>query len=143
MISFFWLILTGEPWEIRKFQKTIHESQMSISSTESLMGDISKSILETNRPSKATPTKKQPLKQQNETVKPIQQQSSGVKNIQILKQKQEEAAIIKAMKSSSMSPKPNASTVGRYVKFFSESTCRLHNKAMLKADTDTPIGQVT
>ena len=119
-----WFILTGEPWEIRKFQKTIHESQMSISSTESLMGDISKSILETNRPSKATPTKKQPLKQQNETVKPIQQQSSGVKNIQILKQKQEEAAIIKAMKGSSMSPKLNASTIGRYVELFSESTCR-------------------
>ena len=89
---------------------------MSISSTESLMGDISKSILETNRPAKATAPKKQPPKQQTETAKTVPQQSSGAKNIQVLKQKQEEAAIIKAMKSSSMSPKPSASTVGRYAK---------------------------
>ena len=90
---------------------------MSISSTESLMGDISKSILETNRPSKTPIPKKQPPKQQNETNKPPPQKSSGAKNIHLMKQKQEEAAIIKAMKSSSMSPKPTpASAAGRYVK---------------------------
>ena len=85
---------------------------MSISSTESLMGDISKSILETNRPSKTSVPKKQPPKQQNETSKPQPQKSSG---IQLMKQKQEQAAIIKAMKSSSMSPKSTpAPAAGRY-----------------------------
>merc|ERR1712018_790133 len=55
----------GEPWEIRKFQKTVRESQPSVSSTESLMGDISKSIKETNQQSKPSValTPKQPQKQ--------------------------------------------------------------------------------
>ena len=105
--------LIGEPWEIRKFQKAVHESQMSVSSTESLMGDISKSILETNRPAKTQVAKKQPPKKQNETPKPSTQQSTGAKNIQVFRQKQEEAAIIKAMKSSSMSPKPTPASAGR------------------------------
>ena len=52
------------------------------------MGDISRSILETNRPTKTQVAKKQPPKKQNETPKPSTQQSTGAKNIQVFRQKQ-------------------------------------------------------
>ena len=80
---------------------------MSVSSTESLMGDISKSIKETNQPSKSNivePKKQQP-KQTQEKITSKYANPSSNKNVQILRQKQDEAAIIKAIQGSMMSSK--------------------------------------
>ena len=81
------------------------------------MGDISKSIKETNQQSKPSiaVSSKQP---QKPTVTNKQQKiTSGGKmnHFQVLKQKQEQQSIIMAMKSSSMSPK-TIPTPARYIK---------------------------
>jgi hypothetical protein len=81
---------------------------MSVSSIESLMGDISKSIKETNQPAKSNvvePKKQQP-KQTQEKITSKYANPSTNKNVQILRQKQDEAAIIKAIQTSMMSSKP-------------------------------------
>ena len=83
----------GEPWEIRKFQKTVQSSQPSLSSTECLMDDISNSIKEANQPPKdSVPTKKQLQKMADKKI------PDNTKNI---KQMNEE----KSLPSSSISPK--------------------------------------
>ena len=85
------------------------------------MGDISKSIKETNAQSKSNVTvvTKQPQKPNviNKQQKPP---CGGNKNILSLKQKQEQQAIIMAMKTSSMSPKATpTATAGRYILYIS------------------------
>lgn len=81
------------------------------------MGDISKSIKETNQQSKSSVAV--PSKQPQKQTLPNKQQKtpcSSNKNIQALRQKQEQQSIIMAMKSSSMSPKTTpAPAGGRYI----------------------------
>ena len=69
------------------------------------MGDISKSIDETNQPSKAPIPIPQQQPKQNVVANKPQPPHGSSKHFQMLKQRQDEQAIIKAMKSSSMSPK--------------------------------------
>ena len=69
------------------------------------MGDISKSIDETNQPSKASIPQQPQQQQQPKQNVVVNKPHGSSKHFQMLKQRQDEQAIIKAMKSSSMSPK--------------------------------------
>ena len=94
----------GEPWEIRKFQRTVQSPQPTLSSTECLMGDICNSIKETNRrPKDSISTQHQ--RQQQVNKKP----PDTHKNVNSVKQQHDD----KAIKSSSISPKTTP-TSSRY-----------------------------
>ena len=44
----------GEPWEVKKFQRSITSSQASMSSTEGLLGDVCNSIKETSQTTRSS-----------------------------------------------------------------------------------------
>ena len=44
----------GEPWEVKKFQRSVNSSQASLSSTEGLLGDVCNSIKEASQTTRSS-----------------------------------------------------------------------------------------
>ena len=89
----------GEPWEVKKFQRSITSSQASMSSTEGLLGDVCNSIKET---SQTTRSSRNPQQQQQQVKLPANKKvSDNPKNAPSPKQQDTEHS----KNTSGISPK--------------------------------------